>query len=61
MNDHYYSQQPTSQHDPKRYTWVEEGTTFQFETDRGVFSRDGLDYGSQVLTVSYTHLTLPTN
>lgn len=49
MNDHYYSQQPTSQHDPKHYTWVEEGTTFQFETDRGVFSRDGLDYGSQVL------------
>ena len=34
---------------------------FSIYSDNGVFSKDRFDYGTRVLPVSYTHLTLPTN
>jgi 16S rRNA (guanine1207-N2)-methyltransferase len=49
MNDHYYTVNPTSEHDVRRVSVEVLGNALQFDTDAGVFSRDGLDTGTQVL------------
>ena len=49
MNDHYYTVNPTSEHDVRRISAEVLGHTLQFDTDAGVFSRDGLDTGTRVL------------
>ena len=49
MNDHYYSVNPASEHDIRRITAEIFGFSLSFDTDAGVFSRDGLDVGPRVL------------
>jgi len=49
MNDHYYTVNPTSEHDVRRISAEVLGHALQFDTDAGVFSRDGLDTGTRVL------------
>ena len=49
MNDHYYTVNPTSEHDVRRVSVEVLGHELKFDTDAGVFSRDGLDTGTQVL------------
>lgn len=49
MADHYYSQQPSARSDRKKIEAVLRGQKLQFVSDSGVFSRDGVDYGSRVL------------
>lgn len=49
MNDHYYTVDPHSAHDVRRVAFTALGNSLQFDTDAGVFSRDGLDTGSRVL------------
>jgi 16S rRNA (guanine1207-N2)-methyltransferase len=49
MVDHYFSNQPTTQHDIKDFEFDLRGRTFNFKTDTGVFSRDRIDYGSVLL------------
>lgn len=49
MADHYYSQQPSARSDRKTIEAVLRGQKLQFVSDSGVFSRDGVDYGSRVL------------
>ncbi|MGN0803060.1 MAG: class I SAM-dependent methyltransferase [Candidatus Faecivicinus sp.] len=49
MNDHYYTPNPTSAHDLRRIGFEVLGEALQFDTDAGVFSRDGLDTGSRAL------------
>jgi len=49
MADHYYSAQPASAHDIRRISAECLGLTLWFDTDAGVFSRDGLDPGSRTL------------
>ena len=49
MAEHYYTENPRSAHDE----WAVEvralGQSLRFTTDAGVFSRDGLDRGTEVL------------
>lgn len=49
MNDHYYTPNPTSAHHLRRIEFEVLGETLRFDTDAGVFSRDGLDTGSRAL------------
>ena len=49
MNDHYYTENPTSAHDERQITVTALGNELTFITDAGVFSRDGLDRGTEIL------------
>ena len=49
MSEHYYSAHPVSEHDVRRVRVECMGKTLQFDTDAGVFSRDGLDTGTRTL------------
>lgn len=49
MPDHYYTENPNSAHDERRITLTALGNALTFTTDAGVFSRDGLDRGTEVL------------
>jgi len=49
MNDHYYTANPASAHDEWQIEAEALGNTFKFTTDAGVFSRDGLDKGTELL------------
>lgn len=49
MSDHYYSVNPNSEHDYWEIKARALGCEAQFTTDAGVFSRDGLDRGTEVM------------
>ena len=49
MPDHYYTENPSSAHDERRVTLRALGNELTFVTDAGVFSRDGLDRGTEAL------------
>ncbi len=49
MNDHYYTAQPTSQHDLRTIRVSALGVNAVFQTDAGVFSKDDLDVGTRAL------------
>ena len=49
MSEHYYTQNPTSAHDIRRIEVELDGQKLSFDTDAGVFSRDGLDNGTELL------------
>lgn len=49
MNDHYYTQIPSSDHAFREIQVHALGVQARFTTDSGVFSRDGLDRGTEVL------------
>ncbi len=49
MNDHYYTANPASAHDERRVALTALGNALVFTTDAGVFSRDGLDKGTEAL------------
>ena len=49
MADHYYTASPQSAHDERRIEVRALGQTLRFVTDAGVFSRDGLDKGTELL------------
>ncbi|EOS7907147.1 class I SAM-dependent methyltransferase [Enterococcus hirae] len=58
MTNHYYSQEPTTEHDFEQWSFELKGKNFQFVTDSGVFSRETVDFGSRVLidTVNWEEL-----
>ena len=49
MTEHYYSENPQASHDERRFEAEILGSRLTFTTDAGVFSRDGLDRGTEVL------------
>lgn len=49
MPDHYYTSQPQSAHKPGSASLEYRGHKLVFETDSGVFSRDGIDFGTELL------------
>lgn len=49
MSGHYYSKQPDVVSNRQQHTWELRGFKLTFMTDAGVFSKTGVDYGSQVL------------
>jgi 16S rRNA (guanine1207-N2)-methyltransferase len=49
LSEQYFHADPQSAHDLKILRLQFQGTGFQFETDAGVFSKDGLDEGTSLL------------
>lgn len=49
MPDHYYTEQPSAKHDRRQFTETLRGKRLTFETDAGVFSKHGVDFGSRLL------------
>jgi 16S rRNA (guanine1207-N2)-methyltransferase len=58
VSDHYYSNKPKSASDRQAFEALLRGYRLQLTSDAGVFSRDGVDYGSRVLI---EHMEIPTN
>ena len=52
MADHYYTQQPASEHKERIIRAAARGLTLEFVTDAGVFSKNELDPGSRLLIES---------
>lgn len=52
MGSHYYSQKPDVVSKPSQILAKLRGQDYQFQTDHGVFSRQGVDFGSRVLIES---------
>lgn len=57
MADHYYTVNPTSAHDEWQINANVLGNALTFTTDAGVFSRDGLDRGTEVMLDALPELT----
>ena len=51
--NHYYTNQPNSKSQEKHFSYVLKEFTFQFASDNGVFSKNTIDFGSQLLIESY--------
>lgn len=49
MSEHYYSNQPSAKTNPKQVAFEARGQKVTLTTDSGVFSKQGLDYGTRVL------------
>lgn len=49
MTDHYFTPSPQSAHRPAEFETRYRGKTLTFATDSGVFSRTGMDKGTQTL------------
>lgn len=49
MGEHYFTGAPTSRHDIRRISARVDGLELAFDTDAGVFSRDGLDAGTELM------------
>ena len=57
MSEHYYTENPQSAHDVRLIEFRALGNVLRFTTDAGVFSRDGLDRGTEVLLNALPELT----
>ena len=57
MSDHSYTENPASAHDERRIVLSILGQELTFTTDAGVFSRDGLDRGTELLLEALPELT----
>ncbi|MGG3019214.1 class I SAM-dependent methyltransferase [Geobacillus stearothermophilus] len=53
MSEHYYSAAPTSERNPQTWTFTLRGHEFRFTTDSGVFSKRGVDFGTQLLIEAF--------
>ncbi|MFY0761071.1 class I SAM-dependent methyltransferase [Metabacillus dongyingensis] len=54
MTNHYYSQQPEAESNRKSWTFTLRGNSFHFQSDRGVFSKSEVDFGSRLLIETFT-------
>ncbi|MFD1738274.1 class I SAM-dependent methyltransferase [Bacillus salitolerans] len=53
MTEHYYSQKPTVESKPQKWSYLLRGYRFTFTTDQGVFSKNEVDFGSRLLIESF--------
>lgn len=53
VSEHYYSAAPTSERNPQTWTFTLRGHEFRFTTDSGVFSKRGVDFGTQLLIEAF--------
>ena len=56
MPEYYYTNAPTSEHEERHFTTVFMGKTLEFDTDAGVFSKQHVDPGSELLCKSLPEL-----
>ncbi|MRX72554.1 methyltransferase [Bacillus lacus] len=53
MSDHYYSEKPSVKSERKTWEFTLRGKPFVFQSDRGVFSKNEVDFGSRLLIESF--------
>lgn len=53
MSNHYYSKNPEVESNPVYWDFSLRDYTFRFKTDRGVFSKREVDYGSRLLIETF--------
>ncbi|ENQ3080728.1 class I SAM-dependent methyltransferase [Bacillus cereus] len=53
MADHYFSNDPSSKSDRKRWEYTLRGSQFVFLSDHGVFSKNEVDFGSSLLIEAF--------
>lgn len=53
MSEHYYSQKPTVHSARKTWEFILKGHLFTFQSDRGVFSKNEVDFGSRLLIETF--------
>lgn len=53
MSNHYYSKNPESESAPVYWDFQLKGHSFRFKTDRGVFSKKEVDFGSRLLIEAF--------
>ncbi|MCU9601974.1 class I SAM-dependent methyltransferase [Pallidibacillus thermolactis] len=53
MAEHYFTKKPTTTSAPKKWTYTLKGNVFRFTTNRGVFSKNEVDFGSRLLIESF--------
>lgn len=53
MTEHYYSRKPNVESSPAKWKSELRGNSFHFKTDRGVFSKKEVDFGSRLLIESF--------
>ncbi|WP_332696554.1 class I SAM-dependent methyltransferase [Halalkalibacter lacteus] len=61
MSDHYYSEKPNVESDERDWTFSLRGNTFRFYSDRGVFSKKEVDFGSGLLVESFVFPSIEGN
>lgn len=59
MSDHYYSKNPETESSPSSFKTVLKGVDFAFKTDRGVFSKGDIDFGSRLLIENFEEPAVP--
>lgn len=59
MSQHYFSQEPSSHHHEKTWSFELLGKKYLFTTDNGVFSKKTIDFGSRVLLKYFSFEELP--
>ena len=53
MADHYFSNDPSSKSDRKRWEFTLRESRFTFLSDHGVFSKNEVDFGSRLLIEAF--------
>ena len=53
MTEHYYSRKPNAESNPVKWESELKGNSFRFKTDRGVFSKKEVDYGSRLIIETF--------
>lgn len=59
MSEHYFTNQPETDHRREKWQFELLGEPFSFITDRGVFSKQTVDFGSRVLLSAFRENELP--
>lgn len=59
MSEHYYSEKPSVKSDPRSWQTKINDKKYSFTTDRGVFSKDDIDFGSRLLIESFIQPDIP--
>jgi len=53
LTEHYFSNTPSSASNEERFSFELRGTSFSFTSDRGVFSKKEVDFGSRLLIETF--------
>ncbi|MCM0582938.1 class I SAM-dependent methyltransferase [Weissella diestrammenae] len=57
--EHYYTQNPTTEHDEQTWSFSLLNHTLQFTTDAGVFSKQTVDFGTRTMLEAFNTEQLP--
>lgn len=59
MSEHYYSEKPQSKSAPKTWEFELRGHSYTFTSDDGVFSKNRVDFGTQLLINQFKEPAIP--